>query len=132
MEARTNMAIDNADMLRQLAEATRRAESLRQVIETISGELALEPLLTQIVESAVDLIEAQYGSIGLVIETESGPAVRIAAIYNMPASERRATTARAGAAATGRDAFGRSRPGCASAGAGARRGRLPGKDNAAA
>jgi signal transduction histidine kinase len=87
MEARTNMAIDNADMLRQLAEATRRAEGLRQVIETISGELALEPLLTQIIESAVDLIEAQYGSIGLVVETESGPAVRIAAIYNLPASE---------------------------------------------
>jgi GAF domain-containing protein len=72
---------------RQLDEAMRRAESLRHVIESISGELALEPLLTRIVESAVTLIGARLGSIGLVLEQADGPIVRTAAIYNMPAHE---------------------------------------------
>ena len=72
---------------RQLDEALRRAESLRHVIESISGELALEPLLTRIVESAVTLIGARLGSIGLVVEQAGGPVVRTAAIYNMPAHE---------------------------------------------
>src|SRR5262245_567240 len=77
-----------ADALRrQLDEAMRRAESLRHVIESISGELALEPLLTRIVESAVTLIGARLGSIGLVLELADGPVVRTAAIYNMPAHE---------------------------------------------
>ena len=57
------------------------------VIESISGELALEPLLTRIVESAVTLIGARLGSIGLVVEQADGPIVRTAAIYNMPAHE---------------------------------------------
>src|SRR5688572_11836282 len=47
-----------ATLQRQLDEATRRAESLRRVIETISGELALAPLLTRIIQSAVELIGA--------------------------------------------------------------------------
>src|SRR6185295_14926292 len=72
---------------RQLDEAMRRAESLRRVIEAISGELALEPLLTRIVESAVELIGADDGAIGLVIETPAGPAVRIAALCNLPQQE---------------------------------------------
>jgi GAF domain-containing protein len=79
---------ETADALRrQLDEAMRRAESLRHVIESISGELALEPLLTRIVESAVTLIGARLGSIGLVVEQADGPVVRTAAIYNMPAHE---------------------------------------------
>jgi GAF domain-containing protein len=79
---------ETADALRrQLDEALRRAESLRHVIESISGELALEPLLTRIVESAVTLIGARLGSIGLVVEQADGPIVRTAAIYNMPAHE---------------------------------------------
>jgi GAF domain-containing protein len=78
---------DAATLRRQLDEATRRAESLRHVIESISGELALEPLLTRIVESAVTLIGARLGSIGLVVEQADGPVVRTAAIYNMPAHE---------------------------------------------
>ena len=75
-------------MLRQQLDATtRRAESLRQVIESISGELALAPLLDRILESAVELLAAQHGAIGLVIETSAGPAIRIAAIFNMPPQE---------------------------------------------
>lgn len=88
MSAITTSTIEDMESLRrQLGDATRRAESLRRVIESISGELALEPLLTRIVESAVELIAAQYGSIGLVVDTPDGPAVRIAAIFNMPAEE---------------------------------------------
>jgi hypothetical protein len=40
--------------------AARRADSLRRVIELISGELALESLLTRIIESAIELTGAQY------------------------------------------------------------------------
>lgn len=83
------MAVEVADVAlrRQLADATRRAETLRRVIEDISAELALEPLLTRIVASAVDLIGAMYGSIGLVIERPDGPVVRIAAVHKMPPDE---------------------------------------------
>jgi GAF domain-containing protein len=77
-----------ATVLRQrLDEANRRSESLRQVIESISGELALGPLLTRIVESAVQLIGARQGTIGLVAERADGPIVRTAAAYNMPPYE---------------------------------------------
>jgi len=48
----------------QVAEAEYRAEQLRQVTEWISGDLALQPLLTRIVDSAVALLGAHYGSIG--------------------------------------------------------------------
>ena len=72
----------------QLEETTHRAESLRRVIESISGELALAPLLERILASAVELLAAQNGSIGLVVETSAGPAVRIAASVNMPPQER--------------------------------------------
>ncbi|MEM8535546.1 MAG: GAF domain-containing sensor histidine kinase [Chloroflexota bacterium] len=56
-------------------------------MELISGELALKPLLTRIVESATELIGAQYGSIGLVEQHQQGPIIRIAAIVNMPPHE---------------------------------------------
>jgi signal transduction histidine kinase len=81
------MSKDITALQTQLDEAERRAEGLRRVIELISGELALEPLLTRIVESAVELIGAQYGSIGLVRERSDGPVVQIAAVMNMPAQE---------------------------------------------
>jgi signal transduction histidine kinase len=68
----------------QLNETTRRAESLRRVVESISGELALAPLLERILASAIELLSAHNGSIGLVVETNAGPAVRIAANANMP------------------------------------------------
>jgi GAF domain-containing protein len=77
----------SAALRQQLTTALRREESLRRVIESISSELALEPLLTRIVASAVELIGAQYGSIGLVVVRPDGLAVRIAAIHNMPPQE---------------------------------------------
>lgn len=78
---------DRAALRRELTEATRRAEALRQIIESISSELALEPLLTRILKSAVELIGAQYGTIGLVVERGGGPVVKTAAIYSMPPEE---------------------------------------------
>ena len=52
-----------ATLHQRLDDATRRAESLRRVIEAISGELALAPLLTRIIQCAVELIGADDGTI---------------------------------------------------------------------
>src|SRR5215207_8002027 len=79
---------EHAEARQQLDETTRRAESLRRVVESISGELALAPLLERILASAIELMSARFGSIGLVVETSAGPAVRIAASANMPPQER--------------------------------------------
>jgi two-component system, NarL family, sensor kinase len=83
----TNTTEQVEALQRSLDDATRRAESLRRVIESISGELALEPLLTRIIECAVELIGADDGAIGLVIEKDGGPVVRSIAAYNMPQIE---------------------------------------------
>lgn len=72
------------DALRRAEVETQRLASLHRVIELISSELALEPLLTGIVESAVDLLGAQYGAIGLVKERGDGPVVHTVAAVNMP------------------------------------------------
>src|SRR5262249_9567213 len=81
----TTSQIDQVAALQQrLDEALLRAESLRRVIETISGELALVPLLTRIIQSAVELIGADDGAIGLVVEKDAGPVVRAVAAYNLP------------------------------------------------
>jgi signal transduction histidine kinase len=71
----------------QRDEVLRRAESLRQVIELISSELELEPLLTRIVASAIELIGADHGTIGLVVERTASPVVQTAAVVNMPLRE---------------------------------------------
>jgi signal transduction histidine kinase len=63
----------------------RRQRSLRAVIESISGELELRPLLTRIVEQACTLLEADHGTIGLVDEARG--IVRTEAGYNMPPNE---------------------------------------------
>ncbi|HEX5688642.1 MAG TPA: GAF domain-containing protein, partial [Roseiflexaceae bacterium] len=84
----TTELTEHATVLRQrLDEANRRGESLRQLIESISGELALEPLLTRIVESAIELIGARQGTIGLVAERAGAPFIRTAAVFNMPPQE---------------------------------------------
>jgi len=58
---------------------------LREMIEVISGELELRPLLTSIVQKACELLHADRGSIGLVdLKSES---VKIEAIYKMPSEE---------------------------------------------
>lgn len=63
----------------------RQQESLRVVIESISGELELRPLLTQIVQHACELIGADRGTIGLVDETCN--VVRTEAVHHMPPDE---------------------------------------------
>ena len=63
----------------------RRQRSLRAVIESISGELELRPLLTRIVEQACTLLEADHGTIGLVDEARG--IVRTEAGFNMPPNE---------------------------------------------
>lgn len=71
----------------EFADVVRRADILQRVIGSISSGLALEPLLANILESAVTLIEATHGTIGLVVERENGPVVRTVAVHNMPAGE---------------------------------------------
>jgi GAF domain-containing protein len=69
----------------RLARLLRQQASLRAVIESISGELELRPLLTRIVRSACELLEADHGTIGLVDDVAN--VVRTAAGYNMPPNE---------------------------------------------
>ena len=63
----------------------RQQESLRAVIESISSELQLRPLLTRIVRHACELIGADNGTIGLVDSRQE--VVRTEAIWQMPAEE---------------------------------------------
>ncbi|GJL94625.1 MAG: hypothetical protein DHS20C05_10300 [Hyphococcus sp.] len=66
-------------------------DHLREMIEVISGELELRPLLTTIVQKACELLDADRGSIGLV--DPSGRFVRIEAVYKMPPEELGSTAA---------------------------------------
>ena len=63
----------------------RQQEVLRAVIESISSELHLRPLLTRIVRHACELIGADNGTIGLVDERRE--LVRTEAIWQMPGDE---------------------------------------------
>jgi len=74
-------------------------ELLSQMIEEISGELALEPLLGRIVERACRLIGADDGVIGLYVAELD--AIRTAASHNIPHDELSAVLAR-GHGLTGR------------------------------
>ena len=60
-------------------------ERLREVIEEISSELELRPLLTHIVRHACELLEAEDGSIGLY--DESRDLFRTEAVHRMPEGE---------------------------------------------
>ncbi|HRQ36995.1 MAG TPA: GAF domain-containing protein [Chloroflexota bacterium] len=72
---------DAADLQKVL----RQQESLRAIIESISSELALRPLLTRIVQHACELLDADRGTIGLVDEERR--LVRTEAVYHMPPDE---------------------------------------------
>src|SRR3954447_20442027 len=63
----------------------REAETLCQVVEEISSEVELRPLLTRIVTHACELLGADDGSIGLV--DPSRRKVRTEAVYRMPDAE---------------------------------------------
>jgi signal transduction histidine kinase len=69
------------------ADVIRQVDILQRVIGSISSGLALEPLLSKILDGAVALIHATHGTIGLVIERMDGPVIRTVATYNMPAEE---------------------------------------------
>ena len=69
----------------ETAALIRQQESLRAVVESISSELHLRPLLTRIVRHACDLIGADNGTIGLVDEKRD--LVRTEAAWHMPESE---------------------------------------------
>lgn len=69
----------------ELQKILRQQETLRAVIESISSELELRPLLTRIVQHACELLEADRGTIGLV--DPECQVVRTEAIYRMPLDE---------------------------------------------
>lgn len=65
--------------------ALREAEGLRRMIEAISSELELQPLLTRIVSHACELMDADDGTIGLYDPVRK--VIRTEAVYNMPERE---------------------------------------------
>src|SRR5262245_36191869 len=65
--------------------ALREAEALCRVVEEISSERELRPLLTRIVAHACDLLGADDGTIGLFDPVRN--VIRMEAIYRMPARE---------------------------------------------
>lgn len=68
-----------------LPRAERQAETLRRVVEEISSELELRPLLTRIVRHACELLDADDGTIGLYDPQKN--VMRTEAIYRMPPRE---------------------------------------------
>ena len=53
----------------------------------ISSDLDLEPLLSKILDSAVTLIQATHGTIGLVVRRQESRVIRTVAVHNMPEDE---------------------------------------------
>ncbi|MFN8517079.1 MAG: GAF domain-containing protein [Chloroflexia bacterium] len=76
------LALGNAALYEDARSQHARLVTLRDVIERISSELDLQALLNRLAVSAVELLEADWGTIALV-EEESGTA-RIEAGFNMP------------------------------------------------
>ena len=70
-----------------ISDVIRRANILQRVMSTISSGLELDPLLESILESAVKLIEATHGTIGLVSDRNGKPVIRTVTTYNMPDEE---------------------------------------------
>jgi two-component system NarL family sensor kinase len=68
-----------------LARLLRQQESLRSIVESISSELELQPLLDRILHHACEIIGADTGTIGLVDPARD--LVRTAATYCMPSTE---------------------------------------------
>jgi signal transduction histidine kinase len=69
------------------ADVARRVDILQRVMALISSGLELEPLLSKILDSAVTLIQATHGTIGLVVQHNEGRVLRTVAVYNMPENE---------------------------------------------
>ncbi len=83
-----NQALQNSPLPKQdFADVILQVDILQRVIASISSGLALEPLLSKILDGAVALIHATHGTIGLVVDLVDGPVVRTVATYNMPSEE---------------------------------------------
>jgi len=72
---------------KDFSDVTRRVDILQRVMALISSGLELEPLLSKILDSAVTLIQATHGTIGLVVQRKDGSVIRTVAVYNMPEDE---------------------------------------------
>ena len=68
-----------------MASQRTQLDLLSQMVEDISGELALDPLLARIVERACNLIGADNGAIGLYVPERD--LIRTVASYNIPTSQ---------------------------------------------
>jgi signal transduction histidine kinase/putative methionine-R-sulfoxide reductase with GAF domain len=79
----TTASAPETPLHQQLAQATQRAESFRRLIASISSELSLDGVLSRIVESAVELLGAEHGGVGLVVQTADGPVIRPNALHNL-------------------------------------------------
>ncbi len=75
----------NVRRVPSVPEMLKQQETLRGIIESISSELELRPLLTQIVRHACELLGAFDGGIGLY-DPKRG-VIRMEAIHNMPEDE---------------------------------------------
>ncbi len=71
----------------QLAEAMRRAGTLRTIVELFDGGLSLESLLHRVVEGAADLLGADHGGIGLTVEGPAAMGIRPVATFNVPSPD---------------------------------------------
>ncbi|MDF3038381.1 MAG: two component transcriptional regulator, LuxR family [Thermomicrobiales bacterium] len=69
---------------RELSDALRQLDALREVVESISSELDLEALLERIIASAVALLDAHAGAISLVGADIDAPR-RLVATHNLEA-----------------------------------------------
>jgi signal transduction histidine kinase len=69
----------------EVTDLLRQRESLREVIEAISSELKLAPLLEQILARACTLLKASHGSIGLY--DEPADVMEIVATHGLPPGE---------------------------------------------
>lgn len=83
--ASTDLPLADLSPPAEIPQSLRQREALREIIEEISSELELRPLLTSIVRHACDLLDAYDGSIGLYDAAQN--VIRTEAIYRMPADE---------------------------------------------
>jgi signal transduction histidine kinase len=72
---------------KEFSDVTRRVDILQRVMALISSGLELEPLLSKILDSAVTLIQATHGTIGLVVHRNDSSVIKTVAVYNMPDDE---------------------------------------------
>lgn len=64
---------------------TNKLKALSRIVEDVSSELELAPLLTRLIENACELIGADDGTVGLFDESKN--VIRTEAVYRMPLRE---------------------------------------------